>query len=423
MEEKMNAIRVLVVDDEESVVDVLRAVIGSDPTLEFAGSAGDAERGIELALREQPDVVLMDVRMPGGGGVRAVREIRKRSSRTKVVALSAHEDSDTMIRMIGAGAGAYVPKSESTDEILRAIHRSVTDDWQREPEGEGDVLRRAPVERRDEQRARVELALQTGAVTTAFQAIHELESGRVIGVEAQPRVAMLPSRPYDAWCADAEAAGLLLDLELAALRAAVRGLGRLPADRFVEFEVSPATAQAMTFQKTIRRSAASRLVLGFSALSPVHLGSDDALDPLRDRGVRFSVSDAGADLGSLDHVVRLSPTYVRIDPALTDRVDRDPSRHAVVATVAAWTIEAEAVPIAERVISRAQLEELGRLGVRCVQGLHLSAPSHLAELGRAPTSGARSLKQQRAVADTPKSNVSPQSTSDHTSTSHIEEAP
>ena len=98
----MDAIRVLVVDDEESVVDVLRALIGSDPTLEFAGAARDAEHGIELALKEQPDVVLMDVRMPGGGGVRAVREIRKRSSRTKVVALSAHEDSDTMIRMIGA---------------------------------------------------------------------------------------------------------------------------------------------------------------------------------------------------------------------------------------------------------------------------------------------------------------------------------
>jgi EAL domain-containing protein (putative c-di-GMP-specific phosphodiesterase class I) len=329
-----------------------------------------------------------------------------------VVALSAHEDSDTMIRMIGAGAGAYVPKSESTDEILKAIHRSITDDWQREPEGDEDALRRAPVERRDEQRARVELALQAGAVTTAFQAIHELESGRVIGVEAQPRVAMLPSRPYDAWCADAEAAGMLLDLELAAFRATIRGLERSPADRFVEFEVSPSTAQATTFQKTIRRSAAGRLVLGFSELSPVHPGSEDALGPLRDRGVRFSVSDAGADLGSLDHVVRLSPAFVRIDAALTDHVERDPSRHAVVATVAAWTIEAAAIPIAERVISQAQLEELGRLGVRCAQGPHLSAPSHLSELGRSPVRDAGTFKGRAPIADTPKSNGSPPSTSE-----------
>jgi EAL domain-containing protein (putative c-di-GMP-specific phosphodiesterase class I) len=249
-------------------------------------------------------------------------------------------------------------------------------------------------------------------VTTAFQAVHELESGRVIGVEAQPRVAMLPSRPYDAWCADAEATGLLLDLELAAFGAALRGLERLPADRWIEFEVSPSTAQATTFQKAIRRSAAGRLVLGFSELSPVHLGSDDAIGPLRDRGVRFSVSDAGADLGSLDHVVRLSPTYVRIDAALTDHVDRDPSRHAVVATVAAWTIEAGAVPIAERVISQTQLEELGRLGVRCVQGPHLSPPLHLAELGQAPARVARSLKQRPPATDTQKSNASAPSTSE-----------
>jgi EAL domain-containing protein (putative c-di-GMP-specific phosphodiesterase class I) len=308
-----------------------------------------------------------------------------------------------------------VPKSESTDEILRAIHRSVTDDWQREPDGEEDPLRRAPVERRDEQRARVELALQTGAVTTAFQPIVELQSGRVIGVEAQPRVAMLPSRPYDAWCADAEATGLLLELELAAFQAALRALERLPADRFLEFEVSQSTVQATTFQKTIRRSAAGRLVLGTSMLSPVHHGSEDALAPLRDRGVRFSVSDAGADLASLDHVVRLSPTFVRIDAALTDHVERDPSRHAVVATVAAWTVEAQAVPIAERVSSQAQLEELGRLGIRCVQGPHLGAPLHLvdlgAELGSTPSGAEGSLKQGSTVADTPESNVSPQSTS------------
>lgn len=123
----MNGIRVLVVDDEECVVDVLRTLIGSDPTLEFAGSATDAEGGIELALQEKPDVVLMDVRIPGGGGVHAVREITRRYPPTKVIALSVHEEAGTMIRMIDAGAQAYVPKADPTDEILRAIHRSVTD--------------------------------------------------------------------------------------------------------------------------------------------------------------------------------------------------------------------------------------------------------------------------------------------------------
>ena len=76
-------------------------------------------------MRERPDVVLLDVRMPGGGGLRATREITRRCAPTKVVALSAHEDSDTVIGMISAGASAYVPKGDSTDKILRTIHRTI----------------------------------------------------------------------------------------------------------------------------------------------------------------------------------------------------------------------------------------------------------------------------------------------------------
>ncbi|HEX6581106.1 MAG TPA: response regulator, partial [Actinomycetota bacterium] len=97
-------IRVLVADDEETVVDVLRALIGSDPSLRFVGAAHTAEDAIEMTARERPDVVLLDVRMPGGGGLRATREITKRCAPTKVVALSAHQDSDTVIGMISAGA-------------------------------------------------------------------------------------------------------------------------------------------------------------------------------------------------------------------------------------------------------------------------------------------------------------------------------
>jgi CheY-like chemotaxis protein len=118
-------IRVAVADDEETVVDVLRTLIGSDPTLRFVGAANDAEAAIDVALRERPDVILVDVRMPGGGGVRAVREITKRCPPTKIVALSAHEDANTVIGMISAGAHAYVRKAESTEKILQTIHRTV----------------------------------------------------------------------------------------------------------------------------------------------------------------------------------------------------------------------------------------------------------------------------------------------------------
>jgi EAL domain-containing protein (putative c-di-GMP-specific phosphodiesterase class I)/CheY-like chemotaxis protein len=395
----MREIKVLVVDDEESVVEVLRALIGSDPALEFVGAAKDAERGIQLALESRPDVVLMDVRMPGGGGVRAVREITKRCAPTKVVALSAHEDADTKIRMIGAGAEAYIPKSESTDEILRAIHRSMGRPETPDPD-ETASHRRPPVERRDEQRARVEQALRSDAVTAAFQSIVEVEMGKIVGVEAQARVLMLPSRPYDQWCADAEAVGLLQEVEAAAFQAAAKALRTLPADRFLEFEVSGMTMQTTTFQQTIVNEEAGRVVLTLSELAPPEPGFEDALVPLRNRGVRLCLADVGSELGTLDRLVRSHPEFVRIDPALTADVDRDPSRHAVVAAVVAWANQVGAAAVAEHVSSDEQMRELVRLGVRYVQGDHLGPLRHLSELaGRRGPGRGRPIKSDEGDDD------------------------
>ena len=109
-------IKVLVADDEETVRDVLEALLGSEPEIDMIGAAADSEL---------PDVALVDVHMPGGGGTRAAREILRRSPPTKVVALSAHEDVSTVLTMLRAGAVGYVVKGDSTDEILSAIHRTV----------------------------------------------------------------------------------------------------------------------------------------------------------------------------------------------------------------------------------------------------------------------------------------------------------
>jgi EAL domain-containing protein (putative c-di-GMP-specific phosphodiesterase class I)/CheY-like chemotaxis protein len=401
----MSGIRVMVVDDEDSVVEVLRALIGSDPALRFVGAAKDAERGIQLALEERPDVVLMDVRMPGGGGVRAVREIARRCAPTKVVALSAHEDVDTKIRMIGAGAEAYIPKSESTDEILRAIHRSMDG---ADPPATTDLHRRAPVERREEQRGRVEQALRSGSITAAFQPIVEAATARAVGVEAQPRVVMLPSRPFDQWAADAEAVGLLHEVEASAFRAALKALRRVPADRWLEFEVTPATARSTAFQQLIGRGAAGRVVLAFSELSPPPEGFESALLPLRERGVRVCLADVGSELASLDLLVRMRPEFVRIDRALTDDVDRDGSRHAVVAAVVAWADEVGAEAIAEHVSSEGQLRELERLGVRFAQGDHLGPVRHLSELR---AEAAQEVKPEGSAVDAPVGGFPPGTTS------------
>jgi DNA-binding NarL/FixJ family response regulator len=375
----MEPIRVLVVDDEESVVDVLRSLIGSDPSLQLVGTANDADGGIALAVEERPDVVLMDVRMPGGGGIRAVREITRRYPDASVVALSAHEDEDTRIRMIGAGARDYVPKSESTDAILEAIHRSARRGKGGRPRARAHRLR-ASDERREEQRARVERALESGCITASFQPIFDLETGELAGVEAQPHVAMLPNRPFDAWAGEAEAVDLLTKLEVAALRASLAALPALPEPAFLEIEVSPSTVGASRFQRAIREAWAGLVVLSLSELSVPGAGTAEALEPLRKRGVRITLADVGAGMAGLDQLVALWPEFVRLDRGITDGIHLDGARHAIVAAVVAWATKGGAQVLAEGVTSLSQLDELGRLGVRLAQGDRLGTPRHLTDL-------------------------------------------
>jgi DNA-binding response OmpR family regulator len=89
-------LRVLIADDEPEVQEILISVVDADPGLELAGVAADAEKAVEVARVTRPDVALLDVSMPGGGGVRAALGIGWRSPQTHMVAPSLHEDRATL---------------------------------------------------------------------------------------------------------------------------------------------------------------------------------------------------------------------------------------------------------------------------------------------------------------------------------------
>jgi DNA-binding NarL/FixJ family response regulator/EAL domain-containing protein (putative c-di-GMP-specific phosphodiesterase class I) len=381
-------IRVLVADDEGTVVDVLRALVGSDPSLRFVGAANDAEEAIDLVLRERPDVVLLDVRMPGGGGLRAAREISQRCPPTKIVALSAHEDADTVIGMIAAGAHGYVPKGDPTDKILRTIHRAA--DGRRSPKAdESDLmLVSSGALRRDDRAATVARAILDNAVTCEFTPIVDIDTGVTSGLEVRPRLATLPHRSYGDWCADARAIGLLTDLELAAFREARKAIRKVPQGIFLEFEVSPFTASEARFRRSIQKAVAERFVLGFSpSIGNGGVGINDerfaeTLESLRARGVRVTAIDAGTGLEGLSRLTSMGPDFVRLDTTLTRTVDRSFPNHSIVAAVVTCATQVGARVIAAGVESEAQLEEMGRLGVHLVQGPHVGGsfpPSELSE--------------------------------------------
>jgi signal transduction histidine kinase len=134
-------IRVMIAEDEIAVRDALGDLIDADPDMDLVGAAKDATEAIEVALRERPDVALVDVKMPGGGGSHAAREIRKGSPDTRVVALSAYEDRRTVLEMLRAGVVGYVVKGTSADEILYAIRRSMRGQGSLSVEVTADVIR------------------------------------------------------------------------------------------------------------------------------------------------------------------------------------------------------------------------------------------------------------------------------------------
>ena len=117
----MAPIRLLLVDDHEIVRAGLRALLAKREDLDVVGEASDGKEAVELAAELKPDVVLMDVTLPGMSGADATRSILEDVSEANVLALSVHEEEAYFFQMLQAGACGYVPKRAAPDLLLTAI--------------------------------------------------------------------------------------------------------------------------------------------------------------------------------------------------------------------------------------------------------------------------------------------------------------
>src|SRR5689334_16210959 len=115
----------MLVDDHDLFRRGLELVLRDELDLEIVGEAGDGLAAIERATELQPDVVLMDVRMPGVGGIEATRRIRNALPATKVVMLTVSDDEEDLYAAIRAGANGYLLKEVSIDEVANAVRAVV----------------------------------------------------------------------------------------------------------------------------------------------------------------------------------------------------------------------------------------------------------------------------------------------------------
>jgi EAL domain-containing protein (putative c-di-GMP-specific phosphodiesterase class I)/DNA-binding NarL/FixJ family response regulator len=378
----VDPIRVAIADDDDAIVRSLIDLIGSDASLELVGVARDASEAIALALAESPDVALVDVRMPGGGGTKAAREI-SRSSATHVVAFSNHQEAEIVLEMFRAGAFGYVSKDGSIDDVLRAIHRAAEGRTTISTGSIGDVAERLAAFHLDRQTdevrgstERIERAIEGDVLQMVFQPIVELSNHRIIGFEALARFATDPRRPPDAWFAEASRVGLLTDLELVAVRRALNQLDHLPQGLSLSVNVSPGTLASGSLVDLLGGVISERVVLEMTEQSPVERYDElnASLRPLREMGVRFAIDDVGAGYASLRHVVALTPDLMKVDRTLVTDINSDHMRRSLMGRLVSFAGEVGVGVVAEGVETETQLETLREIGVPYAQGFHLGRP-------------------------------------------------
>jgi DNA-binding NarL/FixJ family response regulator len=117
----MAAIRLLIVDDHPIMRDGLRGVFRGDEDFEVTGEASDGAEAIQLAQALQPDVILMDLRMPGMGGVEAITRLRELGHPARVLILTTYDTDRDVLPAIEAGATGYLLKDAPRDELIRAV--------------------------------------------------------------------------------------------------------------------------------------------------------------------------------------------------------------------------------------------------------------------------------------------------------------
>jgi DNA-binding NarL/FixJ family response regulator len=114
-------ISLLIVDDHPVVRDGLRGMFGADPRFEVVGEAADGAEAVSAAERLRPDVILMDLRMPGTDGVAAIRELAKRGVPSRVLVLTTYDTDSHVLPAIEAGATGYLLKEAPRAELVRAV--------------------------------------------------------------------------------------------------------------------------------------------------------------------------------------------------------------------------------------------------------------------------------------------------------------
>ena len=222
---------------------------------------------------------------------------------------------------------------------------------------------------------RIQRTIEREELAVHHQPIVSLETGAAVGVECLARFEDAASRPPNEWFEEAARIGCGVELELLAIRAALRSLPFVPAGLYVSINASPATVTSGRLHGELAGCDRARVVLELTEHAPVadygelRAGLDE-LKPF----ARLAIDDVGAGYAGLRHVLDLRPDIVKLDMSLTRDIDRDPARRALAGAMVAFCNSIRAAIVAEGVETAGERTTLHELGVLLGQGYLFGRP-------------------------------------------------
>ncbi len=232
-----------------------------------------------------------------------------------------------------------------------------------------------------EARERTELLLAEASIRVAFQPIVELSTKHVIGFEALARFPGDASISPQRWFAEAAEVGLQLEIEMAAIGAALAHLGDLPADAFISLNVSPLTAGSAELRDALVSVEGTRVVLEIAENAAAHGYEQvtEAVDSLRELGVRIALDDTGSGTVSFSNLFDVHADIIKIDIEVTRGIASDPMKEAMASALKSLADRSGAMSLAEGIETEEELDLLKDLEVEAGQGYLFGRPESMAD--------------------------------------------